>query len=145
MLCLMATVVIVCFQVFFRYVLKSPIGWSEQICRLLFLWSIMLGIPVIFDKKVDMAFDIFFNMYPLKGKRIASILFNLIGLAFSVFYLTCGLQLCIRTGSRMTAGVKMPMNFLYGAQPVCAILLALVFIVRLVEAIKMPVVKEEQK
>ena len=145
MLFLMATVVIVTFQVFFRYVLKSPIGWSEQICRLLFLWSIMLGIPVIFDRKVDMVFDIIYNNYSMKGKRIASILFNIIGLVFSVFYFICGMQLCIRTGSRMTAGIKMPMNVLYGAQPVCAVLLILVFIVRIIESIRMPTKEEEIK
>lgn len=133
---LVVDVVIVVAQVFFRFVLKNPLGWSEQICRLLFLWAIMLGIPVVFYEKCDLVFDILFEKFPPKLQKIMSCVFALISIGFCVFYFIAGMSLCIKTGARMTAGVKMPLNVLYGAQPVCAALLLLVFIERLIKAIR---------
>ena len=133
---LVVDVVIVVAQVFFRFVLKNPLGWSEQICRLLFLWAIMLGIPVVFYEKCDLVFDILFEKFPPKMQKIMSCVFALISIGFCVFYFAAGMSLCIKTGARMTAGVKMPLNVLYGAQPVCAALLLLVFIERLIKVFK---------
>lgn len=133
---LMLDVLIVVVQVFFRFVLKAPLGWTEQICRLLFLWAIMLGIPVVFYEKCDLVFDVLFEKFSPKSQKIMHCVFALLSIGFCVFYLIAGMNLCIKTGTRMTAGVKMPMNVLYGAQPVCAVLLLFVFIERLIRAFK---------
>lgn len=129
-------VLIVTCQIFFRFVLKDPIGWSEQICRFLFQWATLLGVPCIFYEKNDMIFDIVYNKFSFVGKKRLSILFSSLGLIFSVFYLLCGWQLVSRTGSRMTAGVVMPVNAIYGAQVVCAACLFIAFAVRLGEVLK---------
>ncbi|MFR3118365.1 MAG: TRAP transporter small permease [[Clostridium] symbiosum] len=43
-----ATMAIVCLllivQVFFRYVLNSPLIWSEECARYMFVWTVMLGL-----------------------------------------------------------------------------------------------------
>ena len=129
-------VIIVTAQVFFRFVLANPIGWSEQICRFLFMWSILLGIPCIFYEKNDMVFDIIYNKFPAIGRKILSTVFNVLGMAFSVFYFMCALELVEKTGNRMTSGVKMPVNALYGAQCVCAVMLFVAFAVRTIETVK---------
>jgi len=123
-------------QVLFRYVLNSPLGWTEQICRLLFLWGVIIGIPVVFYNKAEIVFDLLFNAFPFKVRKIMASCFSVLGVAFSVFYFVCGYSLVMKTGMRMTAGIEMPMNVLYIAQPVCAFLLALVFIDRLLEVLK---------
>ena len=133
---LMFIVLIVTCQVFSRYVLKNPLGWSEQICRLLFLWGIMLGIPVVFYEKCDMVFDILFQKFPNKIRKTLSVIFAVLGIAFCVFYLVAGVNLCIKSGNRMTAGVIMPINVLYGAQLVCATLMGIIFAERLISMLK---------
>ena len=37
--------VLVCTQVFFRYVLSSSIDWADEMSRLMFVWSMFLAIP----------------------------------------------------------------------------------------------------
>lgn len=140
---LIADTLIIFLQVIFRYVLGSPLGWSEQICRLLFLWGVMVGIPVVFYNKADMLFDLLYNMFPFKVRKLLGSFFSLLGMGFSVFYFVCGVQLVLKTGMRMTSGIKMPVNVLYVAQPVCAALLLLVFIERLVGVLKTAPEKEE--
>lgn len=140
---LIADTLIIFMQVIFRYVLGSPLGWSEQICRLLFLWGVMIGIPVVFYNKADMVFNLLYNKFPFKARKTLSSLFALLGMGFSIFYFVCGIQLVMKTGMRMTSGIKMPVNVLYIAQPVCAVLLCLVFFDRFAGALKMKPEKGE--
>lgn len=133
---LIAIVLLVTVQVFFRFILQSPLGWTEQIARLLFLWGIMLGIPVVFYEKNDLVFDVLLHKFSPRVQRILGCAFALIGMAFSVFYLLASMNLCIKTGNRMTTGIIMPVNVLYGAQPVCAFMLLLIFTERLIAQIK---------
>lgn len=135
-LILMAIVIIVTLQVFFRYVLAMPIGWSEQICRLLFLWGIMLGIPVTFYEKSELVFDILLMKFPSKLQFVLNVCYAVLGIAFCVFYFVASMELVTFTGARLTPGVVMPYNVLYGAQPVCAVLMGLVFIERTVAILK---------
>jgi TRAP-type C4-dicarboxylate transport system permease small subunit len=144
-LILAAVVIIVALQVFFRYVLKSPLGWSEQICRLLFIWAIMIGIPLVFYEKCDLVFDIIFQKFKPGTQHVLSIVFTVLTLAFSVFYFICGMDLCLKSVGRMTTGIRMPINMLYGAQPACAVLLFIVFTERLVSLLKKKDTEKEEK
>ena len=127
---------VVFLQVICRYVFNSPLGWTEQICRLLFLWGVLIGIPVVFYNKADIVFDLLFNALPFKARKVLASFFSILGVVFSVFYFICGYGLVAKTGMRMTAGIEMPMNVLYIAQPICAFLLAFVFLDRLLGVLR---------
>ena len=55
--------VLVITQVFFRYVLSSSIDWSDEMCRLMFVWSIFLAIPHGVRAGVHVGIDIILNMF----------------------------------------------------------------------------------
>ena len=130
-----ATLIVVT-QVFWRYVLKSPLGWTEQVCRIAFIWMVMLGIPVIFNRGITMAFDILLDHIHGKAHFIIQVLIQILGLAFSVFYFMASTQLCLSAAGRMTSGVKVPQNLLYIAQPIAAVLLFLVLFKQLIELVQ---------
>lgn len=133
---LSTSVIIVVCQIIFRYVLGNPIGWSEQICRLLFMWTVMLGIPVIFNRNVIMAFDLILTALPNVLQTIVHILFNTLGVIFCGFYLRYGIQICQEMSGRVASGVPIPYWLMYGAQVCCAFLLGVVFLKRLYIEIK---------
>lgn len=54
---LFIAVVLIVAQIVFRYLLKSPIGWINQMCQFLYVWIVMLGLPVLFHNKAVTAFD----------------------------------------------------------------------------------------
>ena len=56
--------------VFFRYVLHSPITWSEEAARYLMIWSTLLGISIATKQKAHLGIDIFVSMAPKKIQRI---------------------------------------------------------------------------
>ena len=51
-------VVVIVAQIFFRYVLRRPLSWSDQACRFGLVWIIMLGVPVMFHRKSTVSFDL---------------------------------------------------------------------------------------
>jgi len=132
---LAASVLVIVMQVFWRYVLVSPLGWTEQAARSGFIWLVMLGIPVLFNRKITMSFDILLEKITGIANQIIQLFLRLLGIGFSVFYFVASLELCIKTGSRMVSGMPIPFNALYSAQPVCAALMFIVFVKQIVEII----------
>ncbi len=115
-------------QIFWRYVLRAPLGWTEQAARAGFIWMVMLGIPVMFNRDIWMSFDIIQEKLPEKTRLLVRGFLMAFGIAFSVFYFFASLKLCVLTGNRQVPGFPLPMNALYVAQPVGAILLFVVFV-----------------
>ena len=122
-----AIAIIAC-QVFWRYVLHDPLNWSEQTARCLFVWMMMLSVPVLFYRRGGVAFDMLLEMMPKKVQDVLRIVIQLIILFFAVFYLKSSIELCIQTGDRILSGIEIPMNLMYSAPPTAMIILILVTI-----------------
>ena len=45
-LLLLVSVLLIVAQVFTRYVMHAPLGWTEQSARFLFIWMMTLGVAV---------------------------------------------------------------------------------------------------
>ena len=58
--------ILVVMQIFWRYVLRDPLGWTDQGCRFVFVWMCMFGLLVLFYRKSVVAFDLIVGK--LKGK-----------------------------------------------------------------------------
>ena len=56
---LAVAVAIIAVQVFWRYVLGSPLAWTEEVSRYIFIWIVMLGIPIMFNRDIAICFDLF--------------------------------------------------------------------------------------
>lgn len=122
------SVVVIVAQIFWRYVLRAPLGWTEQAARAGFIWMVMLGIPVMFNHDIWMSFDVILEKIPGKANVAVHAFLLAFGAAFSLFYFFASLKLCLLTGNRQVPGFPLPMNALYIAQPAGATLLLLVFL-----------------
>ena len=122
------SVCIIVLQITFRYVLKSPLVWSEQTARYIFIWAMALGIPIIFYRKLVMGFDLLLHALSDNLQYIIGLLIKVLTLVFSVFYAKSGIELCIKSWGSWTVGVEIPFLVLYIAMPVSAIMLSLVMI-----------------
>ncbi|MDY3868022.1 MAG: TRAP transporter small permease [Pyramidobacter sp.] len=130
------TVCIILMQIVARYVLGTPLKWSEQMARMLFIWMIMLGVPVCFYRKSTVAFDLILDLIKGNARKGVDILIDLIIFGFAAFFFIYSFQLCIETGGRMTAGVVLPQNLLYVSMPISMGLLCLVMIGRIIDSVK---------
>ncbi|MEI3086347.1 MAG: TRAP transporter small permease subunit [Oscillospiraceae bacterium] len=75
-----------------RYVLDSSIRWSEQLCRYLFIWMLMLYFPIIVRHEQNLGFDVLVKRLP-RSFRIWLIC-NMPICAFGGFDFAYTVQLC---------------------------------------------------
>lgn len=130
-------IVIITLQIVFRYLLNSPISWSEQTARCLFIWMMMLGVPVVFYKKSAMCFDLILVRMKGKLRKAVDLFIKFVILGFSAFFFYHSLVLCIQTGNRMTAGITIPQNALYISMPISMLITCLIIVCQIIEDFSM--------
>jgi len=120
-----AFVSIIIISVFFRYVLTNPITWSEQAARFLFVWTIMLGIPMYYRSKLATNFDLIVEKFPYLLKTIVSIVMDLTAGFFACYYGYAGLKYSIQAGNTIFQGLNIPTGTIYVSEVVCGAVLLL--------------------
>ncbi|SHF97694.1 TRAP-type C4-dicarboxylate transport system, small permease component [Loktanella atrilutea] len=63
-------------QVFMRYVLNQPVGWTVEICVMAWIWIILWGQSVSARETDEIRFDIVYAGVRLQTKRVFRILFS---------------------------------------------------------------------
>ena len=142
---LSAMTIITLVAVFFRYVLQSPIIWSEEAARYLMVWSTMLGISIATRQKAHLGIDIFVSMAPKKLQRALEIFSTLMMIVMFVFLTIISIvfiQSAIRTGN-VSPMLRIPFYIIYLALPLGFGLSAVRSIQDLVDVIKGVDNKEE--
>ena len=140
MVLLAAAIIIITMQITFRYAIKSPLTWSEQTARYLFIWMMMLGIPLIFHNNSVFTFDIILKKMKPRLKKATKIFIALVTEFFMVYYFIQSLQLCIKAGSKIVPGLDIPLMWVYVAQPICAVLVFIIVLNQLILLVKRPAI-----
>lgn len=113
---------VIVLQVIFRYVLNAPLTWTEQVARYLFVWMVMLGTPLALRMNVHIAFDTVLRMFPARVRAIISTVNVMLIAAFAAYWFRHSLNLVLRSTRTIAAGIDIPINYVYSAQPVAAVL-----------------------
>src|SRR2546429_6861706 len=69
-------------QIFFRYVLNNPVGWSEEVIITTWLWSVLWGAAFVLRESEEIRFDIIYSNIGEGVRRVFTAVsgFVLIGL-----------------------------------------------------------------
>src|SRR5205085_10632525 len=60
-------------QIFFRYVLNRPLGWTEEVTVLCWVWVVLWGASFVVADAEEVRFDIVFNAVPQRARRAFTI------------------------------------------------------------------------
>jgi TRAP-type C4-dicarboxylate transport system permease small subunit len=110
---LVVLVGITVFQVFLRYVLKSPVSWSEEVALLLLVWFGMLAVAIGVFRHTHMAITALWDYFPPPLKYIVNILIELF---IIIFALNIGLNAEILidiVGDQTLSASELPKAWLY--------------------------------
>lgn len=82
---LMLATMFVCFilQIFFRYVLNRPVGWTEELSTTMWIWGILWGAVFVLRERDEVRFDI---IYSALGARVRRVFTVVTGVTLVVFY-----------------------------------------------------------
>ena len=112
-------------SVVYRYLLQSPIWWSEQFCRYLFVWMRMLYAPIIVRHNKNLGFDVLVNKLPAKAQDILWLFSEILTGFFGACYCVYTIQLCEKFSNKLMDGIRIPAPIMYSSQAVCGALLFL--------------------
>lgn len=119
---LTATIIV---SVFWRYVLDNPIVWTEQLARFMFVWAIMLGIPVYYRNGLATYLDLVVEKFPEKAKKLVSIIMDACVGLFGLFYGYASFLYIAQSGSTKFQGLGCPSSFVYASELACSFFLVL--------------------
>ncbi|HYL79996.1 MAG TPA: TRAP transporter small permease, partial [Candidatus Acidoferrum sp.] len=79
-----AIFVIMVLQVTCRYVLGSPLVWSEEASRYLYIWACYLGAPIALRRGNHIAITLFVDWLPPKVVRAVSVFWHVVAFLFLI-------------------------------------------------------------
>ncbi len=126
---LMVVATIVLFSaVLFRYVLHSPLGWTDELSRVVFMWITFLGAAVCCVDEIHTRFDLFFKrLRPLHQAIMHSFGILLILILIAV-YIVAGISGAKLISFERFIILDIPYSVGYIALPISAGLMALFYL-----------------
>ncbi|PLS17346.1 hypothetical protein CVD28_12325 [Bacillus sp. M6-12] len=131
------------YQVFARYVLKSPLVWSEEVIRYLMIWIVMLGTAIVLRKGLLISVETILHIVPQKVRKAMEIIIILVNMVFLFILVRYGFTIMEVLSSQKAGALDIPVAWTYAAIPVGATLGIINCVVVLIEVI-FNIKKEEE-
>jgi TRAP-type C4-dicarboxylate transport system permease small subunit len=80
-------------SVFFRYILNSPIVWSDEIVRYSLVWMTFAGAALATRDDKHILVDVIDTILPEKGRKISDGFVDLVVIAFMAFLIYYGIRM----------------------------------------------------
>lgn len=130
-------VLLVCWQVFTRYILGNPSTWSEELVSYLFAWASLLGASLVTGAREHMNIPVVVDMMKPGMKKGFAVLGEVIAFLFSLIILVYGgMQITSLAMGQMTSSLGVPVGVFYVVLPVCGVLNMIYTVLNIVDICK---------
>ena len=109
-------------QIVMRYIFNSPLIWSEELARYLFIWMAFIGVGYGIKYDLHIKMEAFLAIFPSNVQKVIIILTEVVTIVFMGIVLMPGIQFAIHTGHVPSSAMGIPMYLVYFAFPVGMIL-----------------------
>ena len=106
---------VVFYQVYTRYVLDDPAGWTEEIARYLLVAVVFIGASMSVRKNNHIQVDFVYRLLPPKPARVLSTAVDIFRCMFFGYATWLNWLLLGRIGSQRMAIIDLPMGLVFGA------------------------------
>ena len=121
-ICVVSMVVVLFLQVFTRYVLRAPLYWSEELARIILIWSVFLGADLSFRSGTHMRINILSKKLPKPLRMVSNIIAKITVTAFSAVLIFHGLSLSKRMMRIIAPATGIPIGLVDLIIPIFAFL-----------------------
>lgn len=123
---LLITMVTVIFaQVISRFVFNSPLSWSEELARYLFIWIIFIGASVAVREKAHFGIDFFVELFPNNLQKIMEYVSYLSMIIFAGVMIIYGIEMVKWTHMQISPSLHIHMSLPNLAIPVSGMLICI--------------------
>jgi len=115
---LMALMSLITFAgVFFRFVLHSPLTWSEEAARYMMIWVTYLGAGIAVKKGRHIGVTMFISRVPLRVRGYLIFLAEMVVILFLSILVYQGINLLLTLRTQISPAMGLPMVIPYFAIP----------------------------
>ena len=100
-------------QIFARYVLNRPVGWSEEVIITTWLWTVLWGAAFILRESEEIRFDIVYSAVSARTRRVFTVLTGIAIVCALRNIAACRLQYVGFMKVERSAYLRVPINWLY--------------------------------
>jgi TRAP-type C4-dicarboxylate transport system permease small subunit len=77
---------LVILQVFFRYVAKTSVPWTEEIARVLYIWLVFIGVAIVEAENAQIRTTYLLEKLPLKVRYVLEVIINILSIVFLIIF-----------------------------------------------------------
>jgi TRAP-type C4-dicarboxylate transport system permease small subunit len=104
-------------QVFFRYVMNSPLYWSEEVARYAFVWLVFIGAAIASKRGTHIGVDYIVMHLPELPKNFLAIFVNLLVLSFIAYVIYMSAGVIKSNMTQLSPAMRIPMGYIFMAIP----------------------------
>lgn len=110
------------YQVLARYILNSPLVWSEEVIKYLMIWIVLLGTAIALRKGLLISVEIILHLVPRTIKKGLMVTITLINMIFLFLLVRYGIDILGTIEGQTTGALELPVSWTYAAIPVASVL-----------------------
>ena len=114
---------VILLQVFFRYVLRSPIEWYLEIVEISYMWALFMGITVAYKGGSHIQFIFLFKNLGPKTQRIVAFTCQLLSLFFFLFMIVAGWKFFTFSKNYMMPTIEISQQWKFLCVPISGFIL----------------------
>lgn len=113
----------VCFiiQIFFRYVLNNPVGWTEEVIVTAWLWTVLWGAAFIVSEAEEVRFDIIYSNISEGARRVCTTVAGIVLVLLYGISLPASYKYVSFMKVERSAYLHVPINLMYSVYIVFAV------------------------
>jgi C4-dicarboxylate transporter, DctQ subunit len=100
-------------QIFFRYIMNLPVGWTQELSVVLWLWLVLFGAAFVVGEKEEIRFDIIYGTVSANARRVMCIITAIVLIALYVISLPAVTDYVTFMKVEKTAYLKIRFDWLY--------------------------------
>jgi C4-dicarboxylate transporter, DctQ subunit len=100
-------------QIAFRYLLNRPLGWTDEVTVLCWVWLVLWGAAFILSDKDEIRFDIVYELVPERTRRAFTVISSLALVVLFVVSLPASWNYVLFMKREKSAYLGMPFDYLY--------------------------------
>lgn len=128
-----ALTIVIFLQVFYRFILRAPLVWSEEMALFLFQWSVFMGAALAVRQRGHFGLDIFVQRLPPIVGRTLDKFGQVIVFFIAVGMIYWGYQISQMTMLQIYATLEFPVGYTYMGIPLSGVFMALFAVLNEIE------------
>jgi TRAP-type C4-dicarboxylate transport system permease small subunit len=117
--------------VVFRYLLKMPLPWSQDVIRFAFTYLIYFGAAYCVRENAHLNIDVLLSLLKPRARIAVDIAINVILLAFFVFLVVYGLRFAATGQGQTSSYLMVPMSYYYAGIPIAGGIMTFYMVARI--------------